>query len=260
MEKTEFPDLRIDGQTALVTGASRGLGRWIAAGLAHAGASVAIVSRSMEGIQKAAEQIAAQGAEVLPLAADMADPAAVESMVQQVVSRFGRIDCLVNNAGVNVHKPLLEITPEDFDLVSDVNFRGVYFASQAAARQMIENGKGGRIINIASSAGFLLRPQIPNSVYAGTKAAVIMLTKAFAEELAPHGINVNAVAPGYFATPLARDRLSDPEIREKILSITPLKEIGGPKDIIGPVLFLASEASRFMTGQTIFVDGGRTII
>jgi gluconate 5-dehydrogenase len=180
-------------------------------------------------------------------------------MVKKTLASFGCIDCLVNNAGVNVHKPMLEITPEEFDFVSGVNFRGVYFVSQIVSREMISRG-GGKIINIASSAGFLLRPGIPNSVYAGTKAGIIMFTKAFAEELAPYNIYVNAVAPGYLATPLAKDRLSNPETLTNILSFTPLKRVGEAGDVIAPVVFLASEASNFITGQTLFVDGGRTIL
>lgn len=259
MEQVEYPNFRLDGQVALVTGASRGLGRWIALGIAHAGAHVVVVSRSLAGSEQTAQEVLQHGVDALPLEADVGNVDAIEHMVQQVVGHFGRIDCLVNNAGVNVHKPMLEVTPEEFDDVSRVNFRGVYFTSQIVAKQMIAKG-GGRIINISSSAGLLLRPGIPNSVYAGTKAAVIMLTKAFAEELAPNHINVNAVAPGYFATPLVEDRINDSAILDNILSMTPLKQIGSPKEIIGPVLFLASEASQFMTGQTIFVDGGRTVI
>ena len=259
MEQIEYPNFRLDGQVTLVTGASRGLGRWIALGMAQAGARVVVISRSLEGSEQTAQEILQHGVDALPLAADVGDVDAIEQMVKRAIGHFGRIDCLVNNAGVNVHKPMLEVTPEEFDEVSRVNFRGVYFASQIVGRRMIAEGAG-RIINIASSAGLLLRPGIPNSVYAGTKAAVIMLTKSFAEELACHHINVNAVAPGYFATPLVEDRINDPAILENILSMTPLKQIGSPKEIIGPVLFLASEASQFMTGQTIFVDGGRTII
>ncbi|MCJ8500696.1 SDR family NAD(P)-dependent oxidoreductase [Desulfatitalea alkaliphila] len=260
MEEIHLPDMRLNGQVAMVTGASRGIGKWIALGLADAGARVAVVSRSLEGSRATAQEIGERGGSAaLPIEADVSDVDAIQRMVQEVVEHFGRIDCLINNAGINVHKPMLEITPADFDAVSGVNFRGVYFTSQVVAKAMIAQG-GGRIVNISSSAGVLLRPGIPNSVYAGTKAAVIMLTKAFAEELAQHKINVNAVAPGYFATPMTTDRISDPEIHRTILALTPIKQIGGPADIIGPVLFLASEAARFITGQTIFVDGGRTII
>jgi NAD(P)-dependent dehydrogenase (short-subunit alcohol dehydrogenase family) len=260
MEDIHLPDMRLDGQVAMVTGASRGIGKWIALGLADAGAHVAVVSRSLAGSQATAHAIIERGGRTaLPIEADVGDVHAIERMVREAADHFGRIDCLINNAGINVHKPMLDITPADFDAVTSVNFKGVYFTSQAASRVMIAQG-GGRIVNISSSAGILLRPGIPNSVYAGTKAAVIMLTKAFAEELAQHKINVNAVAPGYFATPMTTDRISDPEIRRTILALTPIKQIGGPADIIGPVLFLASEAAKFITGQTIFVDGGRTII
>jgi len=178
-------------------------------------------------------------------------------LLYQTIKSFGRIDILVNNAGTNIRRTILEVTSEDFDRVTGVNFRGLYFTGQIVAREMIKSG-GGKIINIGSAGGLLLRAGIPNSVYAGTKGGVVMFTKAFAEELSPYKINVNAIAPGYFATPLAKDRLSDPEMREKILSFTPLKTVRGARDIIGPAIFLASDASDFITGQTIYVDGGRT--
>ena len=259
MEKIDYPKMTLGGKFALVTGASRGLGKWISLGLALAGANVAVAARNLEGVEQTAKEIESIGQKAFPVKADVAKIDSIKEMVQKTVAAFGRIDCLVNNAGVNVHKPVLDITPEDFDLVSSVNFRGVYFVSQIVAKEMIPKG-GGKIINIASAAGLLLRPGIPNSVYAGTKAGIIMLTKAFAEELAQHEIYVNAIAPGYLATPFAKDRLSDPEILANILAFTPLKKIGGTRDIIGPVVFLASEASNFITGQTIFVDGGRTVL
>jgi 2-deoxy-D-gluconate 3-dehydrogenase len=166
---------------------------------------------------------------------------------------------VVNNAGVNVHKPAVEVSGEDFDFVVRVNSRGVYFCCQAAARIMIPSGKG-KIINTASAAGFLVRSGVPNSVYAMTKGGIVMLTKAFAEEWSGYNINVNAVAPGYMATPLVADRLKDPEAYQSIIESTPLKRVGEAKDLIGAFVFLASDASDFITGQTICVDGGRTIL
>jgi len=259
METIDYPQMTLEGKFALVTGAAQGLGKWISLGLAHAGANVAVAARNFKGVEQTAREIEEMGRKALPVEADVAKIDSIREMVQKTIANFGRIDCLVNNAGVNVHKSVLEVSPEEFDFVSSVNFRGVYFASQIVAKEMIPRG-GGKIINIASAAGLLLRPGIPNSVYAGTKAGIIMFTKAFAEELAEYNIHVNAVAPGYLATPLAKDRLSDPEIRANILSFTPLKKIGEARDVIGPVVFLASDASNFITGQTIFVDGGRTVL
>jgi 3-oxoacyl-[acyl-carrier protein] reductase len=198
----------LDGQVAMVTGASRGIGKWIALGLADAGAHVAWFRGAWQAARKTAQAIISSGGGgALPIEADVGDVHAIERMVRQSVGSL-RPDRLFDqqrrhqraqaHAGYHAGR---------FRCRHDVNFRGVYFTSQAASRAMIAQG-GGRIINISSSAGILLRPGIPNSVYAGTKAAVIMLTKAFAEELAEHKINVNAVAPGYFATPMTRDRLS----------------------------------------------------
>ncbi|MBW2203902.1 MAG: glucose 1-dehydrogenase [Deltaproteobacteria bacterium] len=259
MEEVEFPEMSLDGKIALVTGASKGLGKWISLGLAHAGADVAVIARNFQGVEQTAKEIEKMGRKALPIQADVSKIESIKEMVRKTITTFGRIDCLVNNAGTNIRKSVLEVTPEEFDLVSDVNFRGLYFTSQIVAKEMINRGSG-KIINIGSAAGFLLRAGIPNSVYAGTKGGVIMFTKAFAEELSPYGIHVNSIAPGYFATPLARDRLSNKEVLDKILLFTPLKKIGEARDIIGPLLFLASDASDFITGQTIFVDGGRTIL
>jgi len=244
MEEVEFPEMSLDGKIALVTGASKGLGKWISLGLAHAGADVAVIARNFQGVEQTAKEIEKMGRKALPIQADVSKIESIKEMVRKTITTFGRIDCLVNNAGTNIRKSVLEVTPEEFDLVSDVNFRGLYFTSQIVAKEMINRGSG-KIINIGSAAGFLLRAGIPNSVYAGTKGGVI---------------HVNSIAPGYFATPLARDRLSNKEVLDKILLFTPLKKIGEARDIIGPLLFLASDASDFITGQTIFVDGGRTIL
>lgn len=255
----EFPRYDLKNKVAVVTGSGQGLGKWIALGLAEAGADILVADLVEENAKQTAREIGEMGRRSISMALDVGDINAVAKMMDAAQSELGSLDILVNNAGVNVHKKALDITPQDFDLIVSVNSKGVYFCCQAAARLMILKKKG-KIINIASAAAFLIRAGIPNSVYAMTKAGIVMLTKALAEEWAQYNINVNAVAPGYFATPLVADRLKDPEAFMSIIESTPLKRVGGPEDIMGTIVFLASEASNFITGQTICLDGGRTIL
>jgi NAD(P)-dependent dehydrogenase (short-subunit alcohol dehydrogenase family) len=255
----KFPKYDLRSKVALITGAGRGLGEWIAYGLAEAGADVLVASLDKANAEKTCENIRRMGRAAFAFGADVGNAEAVEEMLAYVRKEFGCLDILVNNAGVNIHKRALDITPEDFDFIMRVNSKGVYFCSQAAARLMISK-KEGKIINIASAAAFLVRPGVPNSVYAMTKAGIVMLTKALAEEWSQYNINVNAVAPGYFNTPLVADRLKDPEDFNRIIASTPLGRVGQAGDIIGAVVFLASEASDYITGQTLCVDGGRTVL
>lgn len=263
MERQEgsykFPKYDLKGKVAVVTGSGQGLGKWIALGLAGAGADILVADLVGKNAERTCEEINKMGREAIFMEMDVGDIDAVVKMMDMAKSGLGSLDILVNNAGINIHKKALDITQEDFDLIVRVNSKGVYFCCQAAARLMIPEKKG-KIINIASAAAFLVRKGIPNSVYAMTKAGIVMLTKALAEEWAPYQINVNAVAPGYFATPLVADRLRDPEAFKNIVDSTPLGRVGGPEDIMGTVVFLASDASDFITGQTICLDGGRTIL
>jgi 2-deoxy-D-gluconate 3-dehydrogenase len=235
------------------------LGKWIALGLAEAGADILVADLVGKNAKQTSEEIENIGRKAISMEMDVGDPEAVVRMMNKATSELGNLDILVNNAGVNIHKKALDITPGDFDLIVKVNSKGVYFCCQAAARIMIPT-KRGKIINIASATAFLVRAGIPNSVYAMTKAGIVMLTKALAEEWAQFNLNVNAVAPGYFATPLVADRLKDPEACKSIIESTPLRRVGGPEDIMSIVVFLASDASNFITGQTICLDGGRTIL
>ncbi len=255
-----YPTFDLNGKVALVTGSSRGLGSWMALGLAHAGADVVVTYRQAEEEGKAVSaKIRDMGRRSLLTRLDLADLASIEAMMSEISREFGGLDILVNNAGVNRPKKALEVTPEDFDHVTNVNLKGVYFCSQAAANIMIPRG-GGKIINLSSAAAFLVRPNITISIYAMTKAGLVMLTKALASEWADHKINVNAVAPGYFKTPLTQDRLEEPQFKKNVLETTPLKRVGEPRDIMGAVMFLASDASDFITGQTLCLDGGRTVL
>lgn len=263
MEKEEgsykFPRYDLKNKVAVVTGSGQGLGKWIALGLAEAGADILVADLVEENARQTAKEIEEMGKRSISKAVDVGDVGAVVEMMNVAKSELGSLDILVNNAGINIHKKALDITAEDFERIVRVNSKGVYFCCQAAARLMIPEKKG-KIVNIASAAAFLVRAGIPNSVYAMTKAGIVMLTKALAEEWAQYNINVNAIAPGYFATSLVVDRLKDPEAFRSIIESTPLKRVGGPEDIMGTVVFLASDASNFITGQTICLDGGRTIL
>lgn len=254
-----FPKYDLKGKVAIVTGAGQGLGKWIALGLADAGANILVADLIPGSAEGTCREIKDLGRNSIFKAVDVADAEAVRDMVDYAEKSLGGLDILVNNAGVNVHKKAMDLTPEEFSRVVNVNEKGVYFCSQAAARNMIPRGRG-KIINIASSTAFLVRPGIPNSVYAMTKAGIVMLTKAFAEEWAQFHINVNAIAPGYFSTPLVADRLKDQETRRTIMEFTPLGRVGEPEDIMGTSVFLASSASDYITGQTICLDGGRTVL
>lgn len=254
-----YPRYDLKGRVAVVTGAGQGLGKWIALALAEAGADVLVNALHSETAERTCAEIREMGRRAIALAADVSDVEATKAMMATAEADLGGLDILVNNAGINVHKPALDFTPADFDRIVDVNAKGVFFCSQAAAARMIPK-RAGKIINVASSVAFLVRAGIPNAVYAMTKAGVVMLTKALAEEWSRFNIHVNAVAPGYFLTPLVEDRFKDRQMYNTIVASTPLGRAGNPEDIMGAVVFLASAASSYITGQTICIDGGRTIL
>jgi NAD(P)-dependent dehydrogenase (short-subunit alcohol dehydrogenase family) len=254
-----YPKYDLKGRVAVVTGAGQGLGKWIALALADAGADVLVNTLHSETAEATCAEIRAMGRRSTFVAADVSNVKAVRGMMATAETELGGLDILVNNAGVNVHKPAIDVTPEDFARIVDINAKGAFFCSQAAAARMIPRGSG-KIINVASSVAFLVRAGIPNAVYAMTKAGVVMLTKALAEEWSRFNINVNAVAPGYFSTPFVEDRLKDKQMYNTIIASTPLGRVGGPEDIMGVCVFLASAASSYITGQTICIDGGRTVL
>jgi NAD(P)-dependent dehydrogenase (short-subunit alcohol dehydrogenase family) len=252
----DAPDFRLDGQVALVTGAARGLGRAIALALAHAGADVALGLRDVASGDALAGEIEALGRRTAALQMDVADLAQVRSAVDAVVERLGRLDLLVNNAGIAPGNPAEAVTEADFDATLAVNLKGTFFASQAAGRHMIAAG-GGRIVNLGSQAGAVALPG--ESVYCMTKAAIAHLTKCLAVEWGHHGINVNAVAPTFIHTPGTAAALSDPQFRADVEErIAALHRIGEPVEVAGAVVFLASRAASLITGQTLLVDGGWT--
>jgi len=251
-----YPRYDLTGQTALVTGASRGLGRAISLALGNAGADVALGLREVDSAPDLADAIRAMGRRALPLQMDVRRREQIDAAVGAVVEQWGRLDIVVNNAGLGPSAPAEEVTEENFDLTIDVNVKGVFFVSQAAGRVMIGQGYG-RIISLSSQAGFVALPT--ESVYCMSKAAVAHLTKCLAVEWGRHGITVNAVAPTFIRTPGTEADLADPafeaEVRERIAG---LHRIGDPMDVAGGVVFLASPAASLITGVTLLIDGGWT--
>lgn len=250
-----IPSCRLDEKICIVTGASPGsIGYGLALALAQAGAHIVVTSRTLAKAEETAAAIKSIGQKALPLAIDVNRIDDIERMIAATVDNFGRLDVMVNNAGVLIRKPILEMTEEDWDYVIDTNLKSVFFCSQAAARQMIAQGEGGRIIQIASNGGLMgVRRQ---SAYAASKAGVISLTRTMALEWARYGILVNAIAPGNIMTRMNEEFLADPRMMEATLKITPLRRIGSIEDLGALVVFLASPASSYMTGSTVVIDGG----
>ena len=242
----------LKGKVAVVTGAGRGLGKGMAIGLAEAGADLALVG--VTTTDATAKAVRALGRRVCQIQADLLQSDAVGRIVEATVRELGRIDILVNNAGIIRRGPLLEFTEKDWDDVAQVNQRSLFFLSQAAAKQMVKQGGGGKIINIASVLSFQGGIRVPS--YTAAKSAVLGLTRIMANELAPQGINVNAIAPGYMETDNTAALRADPKRNADILARIPAGRWGQPEDLQGAVVFLASAASDYMHGFTMAVDGG----
>jgi gluconate 5-dehydrogenase len=243
----------LTGKVALVTGTSRGLGQYLGRALARAGADLVITSRDPATLQSFQSEIEALGQRALPLALEVRDLGSIQRMVAAAVDRFGKIDILVNNAGCNVRKPALDVSWEDWNLILETNLRGTFFVSQAVARHMIPK-KYGRIINIGSVtcvAGYAgLAP------YGASRGGVKQLTMSLADDWGVHGITVNCLAPGWFKTAQNAVMYENPEWLAYLCDRIPLKRPGQPADLDGAVVFLASDASAYMTAQTLLIDGG----
>jgi NAD(P)-dependent dehydrogenase (short-subunit alcohol dehydrogenase family) len=251
-----FPDFQLTGQVALVTGAARGIGRAISLALANAGADLALGLRDPGTGADLVDEIRAMGRQALSLPMDVVQLDQITAAVEKTVAHYGRLDLLVNNAGLGPSAPAEDVTEANFDLTMDVNVKGLFFASQAAGRVMMKRGSG-RIVNLSSQAGFVALPT--ESVYCLSKAAVAHLTKCLAVEWGRYGITVNAVAPTFIRTPGTEPDLADPAFRADVEErIAGLHRIGEPMDVAGAVIYLASPAASLVTGTTLLVDGGWT--
>ena len=245
----------LTGRTALVTGASSGIGKKVAEAYLQAGAQVAIAARHLDVLEKVAAELASTGGSVMPIGCDVTQPDQVSRMVDQVTAELGGIDIAVCNAGIINLKAMLDMSPEEFQNMQNTNVTGVFLTAQAAARAMVAQGRGGAIINTASMSGHIINIPQQAGHYCTSKAAVIHLTKAMAVELAPHNVRVNSVSPGYILTELVEPmaeyhRLWEPRI--------PLGRIGRPEELTGLYLYLAGDASSYMTGSDVVIDGGYT--
>jgi gluconate 5-dehydrogenase len=243
----------LSGKVAIITGASRGLGQYLTRALAQAGADVVITSRDVESLKEFTQEIESLGRKVLPLPLDVREQQSIREMADAAYDHFGRIDILVNNAGCNVRKPAVDVDWEDWNLVVDTNLRGGFFVAQAVARKMIPV-RYGRIINIGSVttvAGYAgITP------YCASRGGVKQMTMSLADDWGQYNITVNCLAPGWFKTAQTKVLYDNREWVEYLVDRIPLKRVGQPNDLDGTVIYLASDASAYMTGQTVLVDGG----
>jgi len=250
------PSFRLDGKSAIVTGANRGIGEAIALAMSHAGAQVTLVSRDEARLETVAAKIRGIGGTAHVVPADLCKSDDVSRIVAEAVRRIGAIDILVNNAGVCYLEPALQITPETWDKTFDLNVRALFFLSQAVAQRMIDQGRGGKIVNIASQLALVGMER--HSSYCASKAAVNLLTRTLALEWGRYHINVNSIGPTFIRTEMAAPNLDDPVRKADILSKMPIGRIGEPVDVAGAAVFLASPASDMITGELLLVDGGWT--
>ncbi|MGA7814398.1 SDR family oxidoreductase [Caballeronia sp.] len=250
--------INLEGKCALITGASSGLGKRFAQVLSQAGARVVLASRRTERLKELRAEIEASGGAAHVVALDVTDYQSIKSAVAHAETEAGMIDILVNNSGVSTQQKLTDVTPSDFDFVFDTNTRGAFFVAQEVVKRMIMRGNGTgkpsyRIINIASMAGLKTLPQI--GIYSMSKAAVVHMTKAMAQEWGRHGINVNAICPGYIDTEINHQHWKS-EQGQKLLSMLPRRRVGTPEDLDGLLLLLAADESQFMNGSVIAADDG----
>jgi len=252
-----LPSFRLDGQKVIVTGAGRGIGRALAIGLAEAGADIALLSRTKEDLEETAKYIKDLGREALIVPTDVTKREDIKESLNHIVGKWGKVNVLINNAGMNIRSKALDVTDEEWQKIMDTNLKSTFMMSQEVGKIMKETNTDGKIISISSVAGTVaLRTGV---VYAATKAAMIQMTKVLAMEWGQYNICVNSIGPWYFKTPLTEKLLADPEYLHGILSVTPLNRVGELQELVGPTVFLASEAGNYVTGQTIFVDGGMSI-
>jgi 2-deoxy-D-gluconate 3-dehydrogenase len=248
----------LSGKVVMVNGGGRGLGKTMVLALADAGADIIIIDILVSQAEEAAKEILRKGKRSLVVKADVTKPREVQRMVSQVMKRFGKIDILVNNAGINIIAPAESFSPKDWDRVLNINLKGVFLCTQAVGKVMIKQREG-KVINIASIAGVVGTPHHAVA-YNSSKAGVIHLTRALAVEWGEYNIHVDAIAPGIIKTDLTRERLKNKDYYNYWIDRTPLRRIGRPEDLIGAVIYLASEASDWLTGQTIVIDGGYTVL
>jgi NAD(P)-dependent dehydrogenase (short-subunit alcohol dehydrogenase family) len=254
-----LPYFDLSGKVAIITGGATGIGKGIAIGLAEAGAGIVIAARRLDKCRECCEEIEKKtGVRTLGCRCDVTKPKEIEDLVQEVLKVFGQIDILVNNSGIGgSEKPILKMSDEDWDSVHDTNLKSVFLLSRAVAKKMVERGKGGKIINVASIGGVLGWPNM--AAYCSSKGGCIQLTKVMAMEWIRYNIQVNALLPGYIETPMNTEFFVSEAGKRVIQNNIPMKRLGQMEELKGTAILLASQASSFMTGSAVVVDGGHTV-